>query len=89
MPSSRLQALKSGVVLKINISKMRFALVITLAMAVSAVHAQVPTGSLEGRVTDPKDAILVGVLRHRDLGFRCASSASSDRTSPDSNTTHP
>ena len=29
-------------------------------MAVNSAHAQVPSGSLDGRVTDPKDAVLVG-----------------------------
>jgi hypothetical protein len=52
--------LKSGVALTINIRNMRFALAMAVAMAVSVVHAQVPTGSLDGRVTDPKDAVLVG-----------------------------
>jgi len=39
---------------------MRIVLAIVVAMAVSVVRAQVPTGSLDGRVTDPKDAVLVG-----------------------------
>ena len=38
----------------------RFAVPVIVAMATSLAYAQVPASSLNGRVTDPKDAVLMG-----------------------------